>query len=84
MIEWDEAKRRTNIAKHGVDFAIAADFQWDGALVGEDDRFDYGETRYVAIGKIGTRTYTMIFTERGTNVRVISLRPARRDERKML
>ena len=84
MIEWDETKRRSNIAKHSVDFVIAAGFQWDGAMVVEDDRFDYGEPRYVAIGMIGAKAYTMVFTPRGNKVRVISLRPASRDERNLL
>ena len=26
--EWDEAKRRGNLAKHGIDFATAAEFDW--------------------------------------------------------
>jgi uncharacterized DUF497 family protein len=38
--------------KHGIDFAIAVDFDWEGAFVVEDDRFDYGETRLVAVGNI--------------------------------
>jgi uncharacterized membrane protein YfcA len=48
MIERDEAKRRTNLEKHKVDFAIAEGFDWATAFVGEDDRFDYGEARFVA------------------------------------
>lgn len=84
MIEWDEAKRRINLEKHKIDFAIAEDFDWETAFVGEDDRFDYGEVRFVAIGKIGDVAYTMIFTPRGDDVRIISLRRASREERKLL
>ena len=50
----------------------------------EDARFDYGETRLVAIGRIGTAAYTMVFTPRGKTVRIISLRRASRDERSLL
>jgi uncharacterized DUF497 family protein len=81
MIGWDETKRQANIAKHGIDFAMAADFQWDGAVVFEDTRFDYGEVRLVAIGQIGTKVFTMVFTEATAGLRIISLRPAHRKER---
>lgn len=84
MIEWDEEKRFGNFAKHGVDFALAAEFEWASALVGEDTRFDYGEVRLVAIGWIAGVAHTMVFTRRGATVRVISLRRASRQERKML
>jgi uncharacterized DUF497 family protein len=84
MIEWDETKRQTNIAKHGIDFAVAEGFNWNGAYVVEDVRFDYGETRFVATGNIGNTAYTMVFTPRGRNVRIISLRPASREERKRI
>ena len=84
MIAWDETKRRANMAKHGIDFAIAEGFDWQGAFVIEDDRFKYGETRFVAIGNIGNTAYTMVFAPRGRNVRMISLRLASREERKRL
>ena len=61
----------------------AADgFDWDTALEREDDRFDYGEARFVAIGLIDDRLYVMIFTEGSDEdaIRVISLRPAERHE----
>ena len=81
MYEWDAKKRQANLAKHGVDFAIVADFEWGGAFVLEDDRYDYGEIRMVAIGRIKGRIHTMVYTERGQKVRVISLRKANRAER---
>jgi uncharacterized DUF497 family protein len=75
--EWDEAKRRANIAKHEVDFAVMRDFDWETALVTVDDREDYGELREVALGFIGVRLHTLVFTMRGDNlVRVIMLRKA--------
>jgi uncharacterized DUF497 family protein len=83
MMIWDETKRSANLAKHGIDFAIAVDFDWDGAFVVEDDRFDYGETRLVAVGNIAGVAHTMVFTVRD-GVRVISLRLANRQERKLL
>lgn len=76
MIEWDEAKRSANLAKHKIDFSIAERFDWETAIVWEDTRFDYGETRLVAAGLIDGRLHTLVFTERGEAARIISLRKA--------
>ena len=84
MIEWDAVKRRINLEKHGVDFAAAAQFAWDSAMVAADDRFDYGEDRFVAIGWIAGVAHTMVFARRGANIRIISLRRSSRTERKLL
>lgn len=65
MIEWDEIKRRSNIAKHGIDFAIAEGFDWLSAYVVEDDRYDYGETRFIATGNVGNTAYTMVLPRAG-------------------
>jgi uncharacterized protein len=81
-IEFDPAKDDINRAKHGISLADATRFDWDTALEREDDRFDYGEVRFVAIGLIDARLYVMVFTE-GSNdevVRIISLRPAEKHE----
>lgn len=40
-------------------------FEWDTALVVEDDRYDYGETRLRAFGFIRGRLHVMVFTPRG-------------------
>jgi uncharacterized DUF497 family protein len=80
MIRWDEAKRAANLAKHGVDFAAATGFDWDGALVVEDTRFDYSERRYQALGMIGPRLYMLVYTPIPDGFRVISLRKANKKE----
>lgn len=81
-IEFDPAKDETNRRKHGISLQAADGFDWDTALEREDDRFDYGEARFVAIGLIDDRLYVMIFTEGSDEdaIRVISLRPAERHE----
>ncbi len=81
-IEFDPAKNATNIAKHGVSLQAAEGFDWDMAFEREDDRFDYGEVRFVALGLIGDRLHVLIFTEGSHEnaVRVISLRPAEKHE----
>ena len=76
MWDWDEPKRQANLAKHGVDFADVAEFEWETAQTEPDLRHDYGEQRFESIGHIGERLYVLIFTPRGDKRRVISLRKA--------
>ena len=78
--EWDERKNAANKEKHGVDFTLAEEFCWDTALETIDDRADYGETRWIALGLIGDRVHVMIYTFRNDNIRIISLRKANRRE----
>jgi uncharacterized DUF497 family protein len=81
-IEFDPAKDARNLAKHGVSLRAAAGFDWDTALEREDDRFDYGEVRFVALGMIADRLHVLVFTEGSHDgaVRAISLRPAEKQE----
>jgi len=79
---WDERKRAANLAKHGVDFAIVERFAFDTAVVIIDDRRDYGEVRYRALGMIDGRLYALVFTARAGRTRVISLRRANDRERR--
>ena len=74
LFVWDERKRASNLKKHGVDFAIVRNFDFETALVLRDDRKDYGEQRYRAFGAINGRLHALIFTRRGGRTRVISLR----------
>jgi uncharacterized DUF497 family protein len=81
-IEFDSAKDEANLRKHGISLLAADGFDWDTALEREDDRFDYGEARFVALGLIEARMFVMVFAE-GTDdeaIRVISLRPAEKHE----
>lgn len=76
MQDWDEAKRRANLEKHGVDFTSAALFDWDSAVTVEDNRRDYGERRLHSTGLIGGRLHVLVWTPRAAGVRIISLRRA--------
>ena len=78
--EWDEAKQRANLIKHGVDFAEVADFDWDQEWVRADTRNDFGELRLTAMAPIGERVHVMVFTIRRTRLRLISLRRANTKE----
>lgn len=75
-IEWDEAKRAANLAKHGVDFPAAARVLEGGPLVLADERRDYGEPRYVALGALDGRLLVVVFTPRQSALRIISARKA--------
>ena len=81
-IEWDEAKRRHNLDKHGVDFAHALEFAWEDALVIVDDRFAYGEERRIALGLFRGRVHVVVHTVRENVTRMISFRRANARERR--
>lgn len=74
--EWDEGKRAANIAKHGVDLAAIEEFDFESAAIVPDMRQEYGEAREIAVGLIGVRLHVVVFTRRGRNIRIISLRKA--------
>ena len=75
-IEFDPAKDAANKAKHGLSLALAADLEWDSAMVWTDDRTEYGETRQSALALIGQRLYFVAYVNRGQTRRAISLRKA--------
>ena len=81
--EWDEAKNRTNIRKHGFDFAEAEEMFRGVLLVRPDTREDYGEERWLGIGMVRGRVAFVAFTQLSQDaIRVISLRKADHEERK--
>ena len=78
--EWDDDKQRINLIKHGIDFQVALEFEWDTALETVDDRRDYAESRWVALGLVKDRLYVLVYTIRVENIRVNSLRKANKRE----
>lgn len=79
-IDFDPGKEATNLSKHGVSLAAAAQLDWDAALAWIDDRADYGELRIVALAPIGDRLFFVVFVDRDQARRIISLRRANRRE----
>lgn len=81
---WEEAKQRSNIAKHGYDFADMAEV-FDGRFVVTriDTRFGYGELRYNMLAEFHGRIVNVTFTPRTGRAHLISVRPASREERKV-
>lgn len=80
--EWDEAKNRANIRKHGVSFETARRIFGGPVLTWIDDRRAYGEVRHISIGEVGKGALVVVaHTDRDGHVRLISARPASRRER---
>ncbi len=80
-ITFDPAKDAANLAKHGLSLKLASDLDWETAAIKRDDRRDYGEVRYVAVGYIGDRLYFTAYVERDGGYRIISLRKASNREK---
>lgn len=82
--EWDEAKNRSNRAKHGLDFADAEQVFAGRCVSFIDDRFGYGEKRLVTLGMLAGRVVVMAHAPRGHEVtRMISMRKANGREQKI-
>jgi uncharacterized protein len=81
-ISFDSAKDARNVACRGLSFARAVDFDWAGALVVEDQRKNYGERRFQALGLIDCRLHMLVFTPRADRIHIISLRKANDRERR--
>ncbi|HEX7592804.1 MAG TPA: BrnT family toxin [Anaerolineae bacterium] len=78
--EWDEAKRRSNIRNHGIDF-IDVRSLFDGyTLTVEDTRLAYDEPRYITIGLVTGHAVVVVHTERRDRIRIISARKATKHE----
>jgi uncharacterized protein len=80
--EWDKAKRRANILKHGIDFVDAIEIFAGRFIEAEDRRRDYGEQRYRAVGRLGEQIIQVAYTWRSGRRRIISARRAGRNDRR--
>jgi uncharacterized protein len=79
---WDDAKRNSNVEKHGYDLVhIAAIFDGRFVLSREDTRHDYGERRYNALSEYEKRVVNVTFTLRAERYHIISARAANKRER---
>ena len=77
---WDERKRRTNLRDHGFDFADARRVFEGPTATYEDDRFPYGEQRFVTLGFLNGIAVSIAHTETRERINVISFRRATRNE----
>lgn len=81
-IEWDDKKRQANIRKHGIDFVEVDSVFHDYTVTMEDDRFDYGERRFVTLGLLHGRVVVVVHTEDNDTIRIISMRKATKHEQR--
>jgi len=80
MFVWDEAKRRLNLRKHGIDFADSAKIFRGITFTAEDTREDYGEQRFLTLGLLEDQVVSIAHTEQGEEIRIISIRKAMKHE----
>jgi uncharacterized DUF497 family protein len=78
--EWDEAKRLSNIKRHGIDFTVVERVLAGPTFTSLDDRFDYGETRLQTFGLLDDLVVAITHTENDEVIRVISFRKASKNE----
>jgi uncharacterized DUF497 family protein len=83
LFEWDDAKNRENFAKHGLDFNDAPLVFAGECITYRDERFDYGEERFITLGSLDIRVVVLAHTPRGDETRIISMRKGNRREQKI-
>ncbi len=81
--EWDENKNITNQQKHGLNFSDAHEVFEGETFTFEDIRFDYEEQRFVTMGLFRGDVVVIIHTETKTEIRIISMRKAVKNEQKL-
>ena len=82
--EWDENKASANLDKHGVSFLTAAEIFANEIMERIDDREDYGEIRFIALGRVDTDVFRVVLPWRSESlIRIISAQKASRDEREI-
>jgi uncharacterized DUF497 family protein len=79
--EWDRAKSDLCQISRNFDFAyVISIFVDPDLLIEKDQRWDYGEERFRALGLLEGRIFVVIYTKRSTAIRIISARRANRRE----
>lgn len=77
--EYDENKSKSNKLKHNIDFEEVKQLWKDDNMLMLETAFE-NETRYLNIGKIYDKFYTVVITHRDDSIRIISARRSRRKE----
>jgi uncharacterized protein len=80
--QWDTDKSASNEAKHAISFLQAAQIFRGPVLKTQDTRRDYGEPRFIALGAFDGEVLRVVFTERGSDIRIISAWRAGQHDRK--
>ncbi|WP_417768954.1 BrnT family toxin [Stappia sp.] len=82
QIEWDEDKRQRILKERGIDILDAALIFENAVITKIDNRQDYGEKRFISLGKVDGECYVVVHAERNGNVRLITSWKGGRDDRK--
>jgi len=77
---WSETKREANLKAHGLDFVDAPRVFEGVTFTFEDDRFSYGERRFVTLGLLAGVPVSIAHTETDHEIRIISFRKATKRE----
>jgi uncharacterized protein len=81
-VTFDPQKRLRTLSERGIDFAVDAEKVFAGRTIGfDDDRFDFGEKREIAVGWLGGRMVVVVWTQRGAARHIISMRFCHAKER---
>jgi uncharacterized DUF497 family protein len=84
QFEWDVEKAKSNIVKHGISFPNAAKIFANEILEYVDVREDYGELRFIALGRVDFKIYRVVYTRRADKViRIISAQKAGKYEQEI-
>ena len=75
-ISFDPAKRDKTLTERGLDFADATAVFESLLTENPDNRFDYGEERRITVGLIRGRMVVVVWTPRGEDRHIISMRKA--------
>jgi len=73
---WSERKRAINLREHGLDFVDAPRVFEGLTFTYEDDRFSYGEQRFITLGLLAGVPVSIAHTESEDEIRIISFRKA--------
>jgi len=76
QFSWSETKLHADLDAHGLDFADAERVFAGLTFTFEDDRFEYGERRFVTLGLLDGIPVSLVHTETSHEIRVISFRKA--------
>ena len=69
-----QVRRQYRQAWHGIGFDIVLQFDWETSVIRLDQRFDYGEVRFRAFGRVEGQGLCIAFTPRGNKLRIVSVR----------
>jgi uncharacterized DUF497 family protein len=83
-VTYDPAKRRRTLLERGLDMRRAKEVFADFHLTRTDERWSYGEPRFVTVGWLDTKMVVLVWTPRGDSRRMISMRHCHEREAKRL